>query len=100
MHVLHVPAQVALDVGAVLLPRWKDVMTVTSYVEVARHAEDLDSYLYVELSPSLRILIRSEEIPSQLMRKAVAQALQLTEWDWRTMRNWTDFRKTVRRFIA
>jgi len=100
MHVLHVPASVIESVAAAVLLRWKDGIRISSYLEVAERATESDSYLYVELSTSLRILIRSEAVPSQFMRKAVASALHLTQWDWRTMRNWTAFRETVQQFVA
>lgn len=100
MHVLHVPTHVIENVAEAVLAQWHDATRITSFIELIKHTAESDSYLYAEFSASLRILIRSEAVPSQFMRKAIAGALHMAQWDWRTMRNWTDFRQTVQRFVA
>jgi diadenosine tetraphosphate (Ap4A) HIT family hydrolase len=39
-----------------------------------------------------------ERIPSQYMRRVVAEVLGLDSWDWREMVNWNQFNRTIERF--
>lgn len=71
--------------------------TLRSITDIASEANRADSYLYYEDLHSNRYIFEVEYLPSQYMRRLLAEVVGKGEWDWRKYGREEALLSTVRR---
>jgi diadenosine tetraphosphate (Ap4A) HIT family hydrolase len=71
---------------------------LTHLNEISKRSGDLPAYLFYQASDAKLYLFDTGPLPSQYMRKLLADALGKAEWDWRTAGKEERLLATIQRF--
>jgi diadenosine tetraphosphate (Ap4A) HIT family hydrolase len=77
------------------LDRYFSMAASVSLEKLKGQLNNTNTYLFWQAGNHLGRVVVSDAIPSQFMRKLVAQVLESTEWDWKETYNWDMFVSTI-----
>ncbi len=94
LHIVPIPSVHKESLWSSIARELGDFPSQAPLLEILDHLDAEDSYIIVgDDTIQISCCVR-EDLPSQIMRRLIAETLSLSNWNWRQMFNWTCFEST------